>query len=106
MNLSDLFKQAKDIQAKTQALQEQIAAIEVEGVSGAGLVRVTLSGKGELKHVALDPSLLKPEEVMTVQDLIVAAHADAKSKLERRVTEEMQKIAGSLGLTPGLGLTS
>lgn len=106
MNLSDLFKQAKDIQAKTQALQEQIVAIEVEGVSGAGLVRVTLSGKGELKHVALDPSLLKPEEVMTVQDLIVAAHADAKSKLERRVTEEMQKIAGSLGLPPGLGLTS
>ena len=106
MNLGDLFKQAKDIQAKTQALQEQIAAIEVEGVSGAGLVRITLNGRGELKRVALDPSLLKPEEVTTVQDLIVAAHADAKNKLERRVTEEMQKIAGSLGLPPGLGLTS
>jgi len=105
MNLGDLFKQAKEIQAKTQALQEQIAAIEVEGISGAGLVHLTLNGKGELKRLALDPSLVKPEEVTTIEDLIVAAHADAKSKLERRVAEEMQKIAGSLGLPPGLGLT-
>src|SRR5215469_10974427 len=106
MNLGDLFKQAKEIQAKTQALQEQIAAIEVDGVSGAGLVRVVLNGKGELKRVALDASLVKPEEITTIEDLVVAAHADAKAKLERRVAEEMQKIAGSLGLPPGLGLTS
>lgn len=105
MNLGDLFKQAKEIQAKTQALQEQIAAIEVEGISGAGLVRVWLNGKGELKRVALDPSLIKPDEVTAIQDLVVAAHADAKSKLERRVADEMQKMAGSLGLPPGLGLT-
>lgn len=106
MNLGDLFKQAKEIQTKTEALQALIASIEVEGVSGAGLVRVTLSGTGELKRVSLDPSLIKPDEVTTIQDLIVAAHADAKGKLERRVAEEMQKIAGSLGLPPGLGLTT
>ena len=106
MNLGDLFKQAKEIQAKTEALQAQIASIEVEGVSGAGLVRVTLNGKGELKRVALDPSLIKQDEATTIQDLIVAAHADANGKLERRVAEEMQKIAGSLGLPPGLGLTT
>jgi len=105
VNLGELFKQAKDIQAKTQALQEQIAAIEVEGVSGAGLVRVKLNGKGELRRVWLDPSLIKPDEATTIEDLIVAAHADAKAKLERRMAEEMQKLAGSLGLPPGLGLT-
>jgi hypothetical protein len=102
MNLGDLFKQAKDIQAKSAALQEQIAAIEVEGVSGAGLVRMTLGGKGDLKRLTIDPSLAKPEEKTTIEDLVVAAHADAKAKLERRVAEAMKKLAGSLGLPPGL----
>ena len=102
MNLGDLFKQAKDIQAKSAALQEQIAAIEVEGISGAGLVRVTLSGKGDLKRLSIDSSLAKPEEKTTIEDLVIAAHADAKIKLERRVAEEMKKLAGSLGLPPGL----
>src|SRR5437773_7665801 len=106
MNLGDLFKQAKEIQEKTQALQAQIASIEVEGEPGAGLVRVTLGGKGDLKRVAIEPSLIKPDEATTIQDLVVAAHADAKAKLERRVAEEMQKLAGSLGLPPGLGLPS
>jgi hypothetical protein len=104
MNLGDLFKQARDIQAKTQELQAQLAAIEVDGVSGAGLVRITLSGKGELKTVALDPSLMKAEERETVQDLMIAAHNDAKAKLERRVADEMGKLAGALGLPSGLGL--
>jgi DNA-binding YbaB/EbfC family protein len=104
MNLGDLFKQAKEIQEKTQALQTQIASIEVEGESGAGLVRVTLNGKGELKQVLIEPSLIKPDELTTIQDLLIAAHADAKGKLERRVAQEMQKLAGSLGLPPGLGL--
>jgi len=102
MNLGDLFKQAKEIQAKSEALQAEIAQIEVEGVSGAGLVRVMLGGKGDLKRVSIDPSLAKPEEKTTIEDLLVAAHADAKAKLERRVAEEMKKLAGSLGLPPGL----
>lgn len=102
MNLSELFKQAKEIQAKAEALQNQLASIEVEGRSGGGLVRVLLRGKGELKKVSIDPSLIKPEEATTVEDLVVAAHADAKAKLDARVAEEMGKIAGGLGL-PGLG---
>ena len=102
MNLGEIFKQARDFQAKTQELQTALAAIEVEGVSGGGLVRLVLNGKGDLKRVAIDPSLLKLEEQGTVQDLVVAAHADAKTKLERRVAEEMSRLAGSLGLPPGL----
>ena len=103
MNLGDLFKQARDLQAKTQELQNALAAIEVDGVSGAGLVRVTMNGKGELRRLLLDPSLLKPDERQTVEDLVVAAHSDAKAKLERRVADEMRKLAGSLGLPPGIG---
>lgn len=104
MNLGDLFKQAKEVQAKTEELQARLAAIEMEGISGGGLVRLTLNGKSELKRVAIDPSLLRPEDAMVVQDLIIAAHADARTKLERQVAEEMQKLAGSFGLPPGLGM--
>jgi DNA-binding YbaB/EbfC family protein len=105
MNLGDLFKQAKDVQAKAEQMQSLIAAIEVEGVSGGGLVRVTLNGKSGLVALSLDPTILKPEDRQVVEDLVMAAHADAKVKLERRVAEEMQKIAGSLGLPAGFGLT-
>ncbi len=104
MNLSDMFKQAKEMQAKAQEMQAQLSAIEIEGVSGAGLVRVTLNGKSEMKRVSVDPSLLRPEDRVTVEDLILAAHNDAKAKLERRISEEMQRFAGALGLPPGLGL--
>ena len=102
MNLADLFKQAKDVQARATAMQEQLAAIEVEGASGAGMVRVTLSGKSDLKRVLIDPSLLKPDDREMVEDLIVAAHSDAKAKLERRAAEEMQKLARDMGLPPGM----
>lgn len=106
MQLSDLFKQAKDIQAKTQQMQAMMAAIEVEGISGGGMVKVTLTGKNDLKKLLVDPSLLKPEDREIVEDLIVAAHADAKAKLERRVSEEMQRMAREMGIPniPGLGI--
>lgn len=104
MELSDLFKQAKAVQEKAAQMQVQLANVEVEGTSGGGLVRVTMSGKGEVKRVSIDPSLMKPDEHQIVEDLIVAAHADAKTKAERRMSEEMQKIAGDLGLPPGLGI--
>lgn len=106
MQLSDLFKQAKDIQAKTQQMQAMMAAIEVEGISGGGMVKVTLTGKNDLKKLSVDPSLLKPEDREIVEDLIVAAHADAKAKLERRVSEEMQRMAREMGIPniPGLGI--
>jgi len=102
MNLGDLFKQAKDVQAKTQAVHQQLAALETEGSAGAGLVHVILTGKSELKKITVDPSLLKPENREMLEDLIVAAHADARNKLERLVAEEMQRLAREMGLPSGL----
>ncbi len=104
MELSDLFKQAKAMQEKAAEMQAQLAEIEVEGTAGGGLVRVTMSGKSEVKRVKIDPSLMKPDEAEILEDLIVAASADAKAKVERRTGEEMQKLAGSLGLPPGMGI--
>jgi len=102
MDLADLMKQAKAVQEKASALQTQIAALEVEGLSGGGLVRLTLNGKSELKALSIDASLLKPEDREIVEDLVRAAHADAKAKLERRTADEMQKLAASMGLPPGM----
>lgn len=104
MNLTDLFRQAKDVQAKASAMQEQLGAIEAQGSSGAGMVRVTLNGKSELKMLSIDPTLLKAGDREMIEDLVVAAHADAKAKLDRRVAEEMQKLARDMGLPPGMGL--
>lgn len=104
MELSDLFKQAKAAQEKMVEMQAQLARIEVEGSAGGGLVRVTMTGQSELKRVSIDPSLLKPEEQAIVEDLVVAAASDAKAKAERRMNEEMQKVAGGLGLPPGMGI--
>lgn len=104
MDLADLFKQATAMQEKAAEIQAGLAQIEVEGTAGGGLVRVTLNGRAELKRVSIDPSLLKPDERGIVEDLIVAAHADAKAKAERKMAEEMQKLTGSLGLPPGFGI--
>jgi DNA-binding YbaB/EbfC family protein len=103
MNLTDLFKQAKDMQARAEEMQKAMAAIDVVGESGAGMVRVTLTGKSELKTLAIDPSLLKPEDKTVIEDLIVAAHNDARAKLEARMAEEMQRMSREMGLPPGLG---
>jgi hypothetical protein len=102
MNISELFKQAQDVQARANAMQEQLGTIEAEGVSGAGLVKLVLNGKAELKKVFIDPTLLRPDGQQIVEDLIAAAHADAKSKVERVVAEQMQKLARDMGLPPGM----
>ena len=102
MNIADIFRQAKDVQARANAMQEQLALIEAEGVAGAGLVKLVLNGKAELKSLSIDPSLLRPDGREIVQDLVVAAHTDAKVKVERRVAEEMQKLARDMGLPPGM----
>lgn len=103
MNLTDLFKQAKDMQARAEEMQKAMAAIDVVGESGAGMVRVTLTGKSELKALEIDPSLLKPEDKTVIADLIVAAHNDARAKLEARMAEEMQRMSREMGLPAGLG---
>jgi DNA-binding YbaB/EbfC family protein len=101
MELAELFQQAKAMQEKAAAMQAELERVEIQGVAGGGLVRVTMSGKSELKRVAIDPSLFVAEERQVVEDLIVAAAADAKAKLERRLGDEMQKLASGLGLPPG-----
>ena len=104
MDMADLVKRAQEAQSRAQAIQMQIAQLEIEGQSGGGMVRVVISGKADLKKVSIDPTLIKPEDREVIEDLVVAAHGDAKNKLERRIAEEMQKLSAEMGLPPGLGL--
>ncbi len=103
-NLGQLMKQAQAMQAKMTEVQAQLAETEVEGAAGGGMVRVILNGKGELKRLKLDPTLLTPDDAEMVEDLIVAAHADAKVKQEALMAEEMQALTGGLPLPPGMKL--
>ncbi len=99
-----LMKQASQLQAKMQELQAELDRIEVEGTSGGGMVKVRLSAKGELKGASIDDSLLKPEEKTMLEDLLVAAHSDARRKAEAVVQEKMKALTGGLPLPPGLKL--
>jgi len=99
-----LMKQATELKTKMEAMQAELEHIEVEGVAGAGMVKMTMSAKGELKSVTLDPALMKPEEAGIVEDLIVAAHADARRKAEALLAEKMKNLTGGLPLPPGLKL--
>ncbi len=100
-DLSGLMKQAKEMQEKMNQAQAEIAEMEVEGASGAGLVKVTLTGKGEMRRLAIDPSLINPEEVEVLEDLILAAFNDAKRKADAAVQEKMAAVAGPLaGMMP------
>jgi nucleoid-associated protein EbfC len=99
-----LMKQAAELKSKMEAMQAELDQLEVEGTSGGGLVTVKLSGKGELKAVTIDDSLIKPSEKEIVQDLLVTAHADARRKAELLLKEKMQSVAGGLPLPPGLKL--
>jgi DNA-binding YbaB/EbfC family protein len=103
-DLMKLMQQAGQIQQRMQKLQEDLAAMELEGQSGGGLVRVTLNGKGEMRGVRIDPSLLKPDEAEIVEDLILAAHQDARAKVESTMQERMQEVTGGLPLPPGMKL--
>jgi DNA-binding YbaB/EbfC family protein len=103
-NIGQIMKQAQQMQTKMAELQEQLAALEVSGSAGGGMVQVTMSGKGELRGVKIDPTLANPDDVEVLEDLIMAAANDAKSKVEVRVQEEMQKLTGGLQLPPGMQL--
>ena len=103
-NLAGLMKQASQMQAKMQEMQAKLESMEVEGTSGAGMVAVTLNGRGEMKRLKIDPKLADPAEMEMVQDLVVAAHNDAKRKIETMASEEMQKITGGMQLPPGMKL--
>lgn len=103
-NLGQLMKQAQAMQEKMAEMQEKVAQVEVDGVAGGGMVTVTLNGKGVLKRLKVDPTLIDPAEPEMLEDLIVAAHADAKSRVDARVAEEMQNVTGGLQLPPGFKL--
>ena len=99
-----MMKQAAQLQAKMQELQAELDRIDVDGAAGGGLVTVTLSAKGDLKGVKIDDSLLKPSEKEIVEDLLVAAHADARRKAEGVVQDSMKGLTGGLPLPPGMKL--
>jgi len=99
-----LMKQATELKSKMEAMQAELERIEVEGSAGGGMVTLKLSGKGELRNAQVDDALLKPDQKEILQDLIVAAHADARRKLEALLAERMQALTGGLPLPPGLKL--
>ncbi len=102
MNLKGMMGQLQGMQQKMQDMQESLANTEMVGSAGGGLVTVTMDGKGTLKGVSIDPSLLKPEEAEIVEDLIVAASNDARSKTEVMMQEKMKEVTGGLPLPPGM----
>ncbi len=103
-DLMGMMKQAKELQEKMQSLQEAVAAMEVEGTAGGGLVLVVMTGKSEMKRLKIDPSLLKPEEAEILEDLIVAASNDARAKAEQVLADKMREMTGGLQLPPGMSL--
>ena len=103
-NLGQMFKQAQEMQAKMQEMQNNLANIEVVGSAGGGMCQVTMSGKGEARQVSIDADLINPGEAGVLEDLILTAINDARSKAEEKSRMEMQKVTGGLGLPPGFQL--
>ena len=104
VNIGNMMKQAQQMQKKMAEVQEKLISIEVEGVSGGGMVKVTASAKGDVKRIVIDDSLMKPEEKEITEDLIVAAINDAKQKGEAVAQEEMKSVTGGISLPPGMKL--
>jgi nucleoid-associated protein EbfC len=103
-NLTDMMKQVQAMQGRMADMQAKLEQATVTGQSGGGMVKVTLTGKGVLTAIAIDPTILKPEDREIVEDLVVAAHADAKAKVEAMTAEEMKAVTGGLPLPPGMKL--
>lgn len=103
-DMMGMLSKAKEMQAKMQAMQEEIAQMEVSATSGGGLVSLTLLGKGTLTGLKIDPSLLKEGEGEILEDLIIAAHNDAKAKLEAMKAEKTQALTAGLPIPPGMKL--
>lgn len=103
-NLGNLMKQAQQMQAKMAEMQGKLELMEVSGASGGGMVQVLINGKGEMRKLKIDPSLVDPNDVEVLEDLIVAAFNDAKAKVEATMQDEMQKMTGGLNLPAGFKL--
>lgn len=103
-NLGNMMKQAQQMQAKMADMQTKLGEMEVTGISGGGVIQTTLNGKYELKRIKIDPSVVDPADVEVLEDLILAAFNDAKTKVETTVQDEMAKLTGGLNLPPGFKL--
>lgn len=101
-NFGDLMKQAQQLQQRFQEVQERVSALEAEGQSGGGMVRVTMNGKGMAKTVRIDPMLIDPKEPGMLEDLLTAAINDARAKVDEKMSDEMAKATGGLPLPPGM----
>jgi nucleoid-associated protein EbfC len=103
-NLGQMMKQAHEMQAKMAEMQARLDQVEMMGAAGGGMVQVTLNGKGDLRKIKIDRTLADPNEIEVLEDLVVAAFADAKQRVESHVAEEMSKLTGGLKLPPGMKL--
>ena len=103
-NLGNLMKQAQELQARMADMQAELESLEISGQAGAGMVSVTLSGKGDMKALTIDPGLFREDEKEILEDLIVAAHADAKMRMEQTVADKMKEVTGNLPIPPGFNL--
>lgn len=104
MNLGKMMKQAQEMQTRMQEMQDQLASLEITGASGGGMVVATLNGKGEMRKLEIDPSLMSPEEKEVLEDLVTAAVNDARAKVDAMVQEKTQEMMGGLQLPPGMKL--
>lgn len=102
MDLNEIMQQAQAMQAKMAETQNAIHAVEIEGTSGGGMVKVVLNGKSELRRVSIDPSLINADDKEMLEDLLVAAHHDAHGKLDTYIKQETGKVMGGLQMPPGL----
>jgi nucleoid-associated protein EbfC len=100
-NLGQIMKQAQEMQTKMAEMQENLAMVEVTGESAAGMVQITLNGKGGMTGVKIDPSLIDPSDAEVLEDLITAAHNDARAKVDANMQEETSKMMGGVQLPPG-----
>lgn len=103
-NIAQMMKQAQEMQSKVEDMQAQLAELEVTGESGAGMVKVVMTGKGQMKNLQIEPTLVSPEDIEVLEDLIVAAVNDARAKADERSGAEMRKLTGGLQLPPGFKL--
>jgi DNA-binding YbaB/EbfC family protein len=103
-NISQLMKQAQEMQTKMAEMQTELEAVEMVGAAGGGMIELTLNGKGDLKKVKIDKTLLDPQEVEVLEDLIVAAFNDARTKVSAHAEQQMQKLTGGLQLPGGMKL--
>jgi len=103
-NLGQMMKQAQEMQSKINEMQNKLAEMEVIGSSGAGMIEVTLSGKSNVRKIKIDPNVINPNDPEVLEDLIVAAFNDAKSKVEAKVSDKMAEMTGGIQLPPGFKL--